>query len=68
MIFRLAWLIVSARFYLAPITSVPFDQNYCCSVGVPSGDYRCARYSRISSSWRNSRICQSSYWFGTLAL
>ena len=68
MIFRSAWLVVSTRFCLTPITGVPFDQNYCCSVGVPVGDDRCSRYCRISSTRRNSRICQGSYWFGTLAM
>src|SRR5258708_17855672 len=68
MIFRSAWLGVSARFDLTPITRVPFDQNYYCSVGVPVGDYRCSCYSRISSTRHKSRICQGSYWFGTLAM
>ncbi len=68
MIFHSASLVVSARFYLASITGVPFDQNYCCSVGVPVGDDRCSRYGRIFSTRRNSRICQGSYWFGTFAM
>ena len=32
------------------------------------GDDRCSRYGRISSTRRNSRICQGSYWFETFAM